>query len=640
MAGTWKDLTNQPTFNAGTMLLLTDGSVLCHDEPNTSTVSGSNRWYRLTPDAAGSYETGTWTRLANGPNSPLYFACSVLRDGRVFVVGGEYNGTSAQVELNAAEIYNPVSDSWTSIGTPAGWTQIGDAPSAVLPDGRVLLGDINGKRSAIYDPTANTWTAGPTKDDPRGTEETWALLPDGSILAIECDNRPKAEKYVPAANVWVSVGSTPVTLVDALSDEVGAAITVPDGRLFAIGATNHTALYTAPPIANQLGTWAAGPDFPVLVTGRVTGAKDAPACLLPNGRVLCVVAPCDQSAASNTSPFWGSPCHFFEYDPVANTLSEVTAPSNNGGNPYSSRLILLPTGQVLHTNGSSTVAIYTPDGAPDPTWRPSITSAPSVLHPGSTYTLQGRQLNGLSQAVIYGDEGAMATNYPLVRLTDPAGNVTYCRTHDHSTMAIQTGAVVHSTRFTVPSTIALGPVQLCVIANGISSSSCVSAAVTAKLWKELKWEIKELKENAKLEHERFKLVFEDLRKINEGDPLEWLEQLGWGEVIQRLVERSDELETEVRSMRSFVKAEERPEVAPQIGAMVKEIEPRREPEATEVPTPKPASYRKVRKATAKRSAGATKASTKKAGSAKKKAAGAASKATKRGSGTGRARGRR
>ena len=263
MAGTWQDLTNQPTFNAGTMLLLTDGSVLCHDEPNTSTVSGSKRWYRLAPDLNGHYETGSWTQLKDGPNSPLYFACSVLRDGRVFIAGGEYNGTSAQVELLAAEIYDPVANTWKTISTPTGWTSIGDAPSAVLPDGRVLLGDILGKRSALYDPVADAWTAvGSTKDDPRCTEETWVLLPDQTVLAIECDNRPKTEKYVIAADKWVSAGSTPVTLVDAASDEIGSALALPDGRAFVIGATNHTALYTPPPVANQPGTWAAGPELP------------------------------------------------------------------------------------------------------------------------------------------------------------------------------------------------------------------------------------------------------------------------------------------------------------------------------------------------------------------------------------------
>jgi hypothetical protein len=128
MSGSWQTVTAASgPANAGTMLLLTDGSVLCHDEPNTSgppAISGSNRWYKLTPDATGNYRTGTWSALANGPNSPLYFACSVLRDGRVFIAGGEYNGGAAQVELLAAEIYDPVANSWTTIGTHKVWKEL------------------------------------------------------------------------------------------------------------------------------------------------------------------------------------------------------------------------------------------------------------------------------------------------------------------------------------------------------------------------------------------------------------------------------------------------------------------------------------------------------------------------------------
>jgi len=561
MAGTWSSIANQPTFNAGTMLLLTDGSVLCHDEPNSGPVTGTRHWWRFVPDAHGDYSNGTWHQVADSPWAPLYFACLVLKDGRVFIAGGEFDGNANQSEVATAAIFDPVANTWTNIAAPSGWTQIGDAPSAMLADGRIIIGDINGRRSAIYDPVANTWTAAATKDDTRGTEETWVVLPDQTVLAIECDRQPRVEKYLAAADRWVTAGSTPVTLVDTLSDEVGSAILLPDGRVFCIGATNHTALYTPPAAANQPRAWAAGPDFPVIVTGRVTGAKDAPAALLPNGKVLCLVAPCDQTADNRTTPFWGSPVHFFEYDPTTNTLTEVTAPSNSGGSPFSSRLMLLPTGQVLHTNNSHTVAIYTPDLAPDASWRPAITSVPAALHSGGTYTLQGRQLNGLSQAVIYGDEGAMGTNYPIVRLTHTStGHISYCRTHDHSTMGLNTGTVVHSTHFTVPPGLPNGPYHLCLVANGIESANCQTVAVTTKLWKELKWEIKETKELLKLENDRFKLVFEDRRKWSEGD---WRERFGegeWVEAITRIAERSDQLETEVRQLRSFIQKGERPEV--------------------------------------------------------------------------------
>src|ERR1700742_4039059 len=69
------------------------------------------------------------------------FCFSVLKDGRVFVAGGEYNA-GQHVDLLAAEIYDPIADSWSAIGTPSGWQHIGDAPSCVLPDDRVLLSSI------------------------------------------------------------------------------------------------------------------------------------------------------------------------------------------------------------------------------------------------------------------------------------------------------------------------------------------------------------------------------------------------------------------------------------------------------------------------------------------------------------------
>ena len=170
MVGTWKPLGRQPPVAVDTMLLLTDGSVMCHDYgvPGAYTPN----WYKLVPDAFMDYAQGTWHKLTsmpanaplsqNGPvDAPLYFASAVLRDGRVFVAGGEYNA-SPNVDILAASIYDPVADSWTSIATPPGWTNIGDAPSCVLPDGRLLLGNINTTETAILDPVTRSWSAGET----------------------------------------------------------------------------------------------------------------------------------------------------------------------------------------------------------------------------------------------------------------------------------------------------------------------------------------------------------------------------------------------------------------------------------------------------------------------------------------------
>jgi hypothetical protein len=127
-------------------------------------------------------------------------------------------------------------------------------------------------------------------------------------------------------------------------------------------------------------------------------------------------------------------------------------------------------------------------------------------------------------------------------------------------MAVNTGTAVHTTQFTIPGGTALGSYVLCVIANGIESSNCLSVGVTHKRWKELKWEIKETKELIKLEHEKFKLVFEDQRKWNEGDLRERFGEGDWVKVINTLVERSDQIETDLRHMRSFIGKKERPDV--------------------------------------------------------------------------------
>jgi hypothetical protein len=107
----------------------------------------------------------------------------------------------------------------------------------------------------------------------------------------------------------------------------------------------------------------------------------------------------DQDAA------WGTEVFMREYDPARNRWRKVARPPNRDFRPASSRLMVLPTGQVMHTNATATMALLTPKGLPNPRWRPTITSAPRTVAAGQTFVLKGRQLNGLSQAVSIGDEG-------------------------------------------------------------------------------------------------------------------------------------------------------------------------------------------------------------------------------------------
>jgi len=469
MAGSWSDLSNQPGANIDTMLLLTDGRAFCHEFQ-------SNHWHTLTPSDTGDYSKGTWNQVAalpdntniptsfGGPtNAPTFFASAVLADGRVFVAGGEYNSTQGTAnDTLAAQIYDPRTDSWAAISTPSGWTGIGDAVSCVLPDGRVMLGQFNGNAVALYDPDLDLWTFTSTKGD-SCSEETFTLLPDNTVLTVQCSNGNNAEKYVIATDKWVSAGTTPSALPQPCSGqvaEIGPAILLPSGKVLAVGATGNTAIYD--PTQPVASAWSAGPTLKDS-SNKTSFPMDAPGVLLPNGKVLL--------AGSPTPPCkYPAPTTFFEYDPSTNTAKVVSSPSGANVSVFQTRFLLLPTGQVLFSNDSSTISLYQPDGAPSASWQPTIGAAPADLVRGHTYVLSGTQFNGLSQACSYGDDAQMATNYPLVRVTNTATNkVRYLPTAHHSTMGVATGAATVTTNVTVPGDLPAGEYTMVVVANGIAS---------------------------------------------------------------------------------------------------------------------------------------------------------------------------
>lgn len=451
----WQPLKNQPTFQTDTALLLTDGTVIVHEY-------GDSNWWRLTPDNKGSYLNGTWAQIASLPSNygPLYFASAVLPDGRVLVEGGEYNFLQGD-ETNLGAIYDPTKNKWTAVNPPSNWSEIGDSPSVILPNGTLFLGQNFSTASAEFNAKNLSWKlVGSGKSDTYA-EEGLELLPDGTFLTVDTQTTPNTERYFPKTNTWKTAGDTPESLAINSSEEIGPALLRPQGNVFAMGANGsaagHTALYT-PSKSGGKGKWAAGPDFP-----NGNDMADAPAAVLPNGNVLC-----------DTSPgVFNSPVTFYEFDGT----KFINAPSttNPGATSYEGRMLVVPTGQVLFTvaDGSTIdVELYTAKGKSKSAWAPAITSAPSTVTRGSTYKISGTQFNGLSAAAAYGDDAQMATNYPLVRITNnSSGHVFYARTHNHSTMGVATGKKVVSTMFDVAKGTETGASSLVVVANGIASAS-------------------------------------------------------------------------------------------------------------------------------------------------------------------------
>jgi Domain of unknown function DUF11/Kelch motif len=444
--GTWTALTSAPPSTFGSAVLLSDGTVIGH-HPNGSTTD----WSKLTPDSTGSYVNGTWSQIASESVGRMYNATNVLQDGRVFVLGGEYNNPfgPAQIWSNTGDIYNPVTNIWTNIPNFPEPTFGG--PTMLLPDGRVLAGSMNGPQTYIYDPATNAWSNGPTKlYNDLSVLETWTKLADGSILSYDLnDGSTEAERLNTSTMTWGDAGTVPVALQAAttIGPTIGPAVLLPDGQVFQVGGDSNTALYD--PATN---TWAAGPVIP----GGL-GGNEAAAAMMPNGHVLF-----DASATPN----FGSPTRIFEFDPADNSVTDVTptTPDFSSGASYVTRMLMLPSGQVLFLRGY----VYTPSGAPQAAWQPTISTV--AANSDGTFTLTGTQLNGLSAGASYCSSAEMDSNYPIVEMNNGAGHVYFARTFNWSSTGVATGSTPVSTEFSLPPGLPYGTYSLTVVANGIASA--------------------------------------------------------------------------------------------------------------------------------------------------------------------------
>jgi hypothetical protein len=454
----WQALNHQPSFPVGAVALLTDGTVLLHEEQDST----PQKWYKLTPDNTGSYINGTIKEIASLPvinglqYGPFYFGSAVLTGGRYIMEGGEYNNGQA-VWTNLGAIYDPNDNKWTAVKPPAGWSMIGDAQSVILNNGTYMQASCCvGVDQAYFKHKTLSWTniTNTGKAD-RFDEEGWTLLPNGHVLTVDAINAPHYEIYNPHTRKWRTAGIVPVRLEDPGTQEIGPAVLMPNATVFATGANSsgagHTAIYDT--VAKK---WTKGPDFQ-----GTDNCSDAPAALEINGNVIVMASP----------GFGGTPSTFYEWN--GKTLSKIAGPPNaSSDSSFYGHFLELPTGQLLFSDFSQDVEIFTPKGTYNQAWQPTITSVPSTITHGQSYEATGTQFNGLSQGAAYGDDFQDATNFALVRITNNAtAHVFYAKTFNPSTMAVATGSKLVGTHFTVPDSIETGASTLEVVTNGIPSAA-------------------------------------------------------------------------------------------------------------------------------------------------------------------------
>ena len=191
-----------------TATLLQDGQVLVAGGMTTNRT--------LQPTAAAElYDplSDNWTTTAPMASVRRAHTATLLPNAKVLVIGGN-TGSAA---LSSAELYDPASGTWTNIAA----MKIDRAFHAaiLLRDGRVLVtggrsggnqGMTTPERTAeLYDPTLETWTPTGSMKQPR-MGHTATLLPDGRVIVTGDSSMMglmgSAEIYAPSNGAWSAVG--------------------------------------------------------------------------------------------------------------------------------------------------------------------------------------------------------------------------------------------------------------------------------------------------------------------------------------------------------------------------------------------------------------------------------------------------
>lgn len=466
-AQTWTPLNNQPGADVGAMLQLRDGRILVHEEQG----GNSRNWHILTPDASGSYVNGTWSsggQLQSG-YAPWFFGSQVLLDGKTIVIeGGEYNsGSSVWTTIGSIGTISGNTITWVKNNPPSGWSTLGDAESVILADGTYMQSNCCSAQNALFG-GPNSWTATGSVHQSSNDESAFTMLSNDLVLTVDtktstCGGSQGSELYDQLTGVWTCGPNTPVKLYNSSDEELGAAVLMYNNKVLQFGGNVvATAIYD---VASN--TWTAGP-----TPANHLDMADGPASLEANGKVLAMMSP---------GLFQGG-CQMVEYDPTANTLTNTANPGNcPGDSSYVGHLMMLPTGQIMFTDFSGTVEVYTPAAGTVSGVAPTISTSPSTINsPSTNNSLSGTQLNGLSENNGYGDDYQGATNYPLVRLTQVSSphNVYYGTTHDEATHSIAPGTA-NTTSFDVPAGMAGGDYTLSVVANGIASDPVTVSVVAS-----------------------------------------------------------------------------------------------------------------------------------------------------------------
>lgn len=282
--------------------------------------------------------SGTWTASGSLTTGRSGHTATLLANGKVLVAGGE-NVNILPPAVKSAEIYDPAPGTWTVTGSLNAVHF--EHTATLLPNGKVLVAggnlDGDGRSTEIYDPASGTWAVSGSLTTGR-REHTATLLANGKVLVTggvsvaSPSSLSSAEIYDPASGTWTATGD----LNTARQQHTATLLTngkvlVAGGMSSGIGVVHSAEIYDP-----ALGTWTGTGDLS-------TDRENHTATLLANGKVLV-------AGGDDGSSWWNSTELYMPVLPP-HTITATAGP--NGA--------ISPSGQVAVNDGDSQTFTITPN---------------------------------------------------------------------------------------------------------------------------------------------------------------------------------------------------------------------------------------------------------------------------------------
>ena len=363
-------------------------------------------------------------------------------------------------------IYDPVADKWTDITPPRKLLPFigGLSRRTCCPTGASSSARNSRKRFSRSTPKTLTWSELPSKHKHDfNAEEGWVLLPDGSILTFDVKAHPQSERYLPERGQWVDAGSTVVDL-RAPQDCCGTCIQYgpknkcydPPGEIGRLrpAAGRHGVRGR---LAARRREYRAHLDLHAAQQGRHEGPLDSGPGF-PDWRRISSICR-SPSCRTATCLCEGSSGRLYEFD-GKNLISQNAQFARRHADESAEGEVLIGGFAGLSANRQRTT-------------HPGRRRSPTPLRPSRAARrtrFPARSLTGSRKAPRWATSSIRTPTIPLLASpTMQTGHVFYARTHDHSTMGVQTGSAPVSTNFDVPAGMETGASKLEVVANGIPS---------------------------------------------------------------------------------------------------------------------------------------------------------------------------